>query len=104
MSHASTEDSSGRSSPAVSIDEHGRHSLQAAAADESGLEPANDSFTLPEEDDVLKYAMGVVKSVKDLSDKIHKCKPNDYVDLVKASGWLHREYGTVHDASTGLSI
>ena len=44
-----------------------------------------DGFKPPEEDDVLKYATGVVKSVKELSDKVHKCKPSDYVDLVKAS-------------------
>ena len=42
-----------------------------------------DNFSLPEDDNVLKQTTGVVKTVKELSDKIHKCKPNDYVDLVK---------------------
>ena len=35
------------------------------------------------DDEILKLTMGVVKSVKELSDKVHKSKPNDYIDLVK---------------------
>ncbi len=41
---------------------------------------------VPDEDEILKLTMGVVKTVKELSDKVHKSKPGDYVDLVKVSG------------------
>lgn len=42
-----------------------------------------EGFTPPEEDDILKLTTGVVKTVKELSDRVHKSKPNDYIDLVK---------------------
>ena len=44
-------------------------------------------FTIPDEDDTLKLTTGVVKSIKELSDKVHKLKPSDYVDLVKVCRW-----------------
>jgi hypothetical protein len=71
-------DSSGLSSPATpaTVDERAGH-----------LSPLHyeveENFTLPEEDPILKLTTGVVKTVKELSDKVHKSKPNDYVDLVK---------------------
>ena len=46
-------------------------------------EQAESGFTISDEDDVLKHVTGVVKSVKELSDRVHKSKPNDYIELVK---------------------
>lgn len=43
---------------------------------------ADDNFAVPD-DDILALTTGVVKTVKELSDRVHKSKPNDYVDLVK---------------------
>ena len=80
MSHMST-GSSGMSSPATMPEE--RHLSPAHYdVDESFVD---ESFAIPEEDPILKLTMGVVKTIKDLSDKVHKSKPNDYVDLVKVS-------------------
>lgn len=55
-----------------------------------------ESFKLPEGDDILKLTTGVVKTVKELSDRVHKSKPNDYVDLVKV-----REGGLVINVRGG---
>ncbi len=96
MSHASTEGSSGRSSPAVLNDD--RQLLQSPPQmsppcnEGNGRENEGDGFVVPEEDDVLKYATGVVKSVKELSDKVHKCKASDYVDLVKVTNYCCGSY------------
>ena len=79
MSRASTEESSNRSSPVVSSDER-RFSPHLQASGGGGEQAP---FVMHDEDDVLKQTTGVVKTVKDLSDKIHKCKPSDYIDLVK---------------------
>lgn len=90
MSHvSSTEGSSGRSSPAVTTEEK-RYNPGQSALGGGGEEQARESFTMPEEDDVLKQTTGVVKTVKELSDKIHKCKPGDYIDLVKVRQF-HRD-------------
>ena len=77
MSHTSTGtggDSSGMSSPAP-LEERNQPPSTAPQAEEP--------YTMPEDDDILKMTTGVVKSVKELSDRIHKSKPSDYVDLVK---------------------
>ena len=55
-----------------------------AAQQEEGEEEGG--FTVPDEDETLKLTMGVVKTVKELSDKVHKSKPADYVELVKVRG------------------
>lgn len=55
----------------------GENRLAKTPADESSV------VKLPEEDEILKLTTGVVKSVKELSDKVHKLKPSDYVELVK---------------------
>ena len=56
----------------------------------------HDSFAVPDEDDILKMTMGVVKTVKELSDKVHKSKPNDYVELVKVRREGGREGTNCH--------
>ena len=48
-----------------------------------GPPQGEETFTVPDEDEILKHTMGVVKTVKELSDRVHKSKPSDYVDLVK---------------------
>lgn len=73
MSHTSTGESSGMSSPAPLED-----NIYPTNAPQS-----EESFSVPDEDDILKMTTGVVKSVKELSDRVHKSKPSDYVDLVK---------------------
>ena len=45
--------------------------------------PAEESFVVTQEDDILKNTTEVVKAIKELSDKVHKSKPNDYIELVK---------------------
>ena len=95
ISHASTEGSSGLSSPpfdsrspsnpypAQSTEEeeeeqpHLQHQQQQQQQQQEG------SFVVPDEDEILKLTMAVVKTVKELSDKVHKSKPNDYVEFVK---------------------
>lgn len=59
-----------------------------ALLDETVRSPSHneDNFAVPDEDEILKMTMGVVKTVKELSDKVHKSKPNDYVELVKVRG------------------
>ena len=80
ISHASTEGSSGMSSPPAFEAHSSPNPSQPEEEQEEG------GFTVPDEDEILKLTMGVVKTVKELSNKVHKSKPGDYVDLVKVSG------------------
>lgn len=91
ISHASTEDSSEISSPAL-LDDNPTSSMDKRSfVSPPHYESEETLFPPPGEDETLKLTMGVVKSVKELSDKVHKSKPNDYVDFVKSVGLSLRD-------------
>lgn len=64
LSHASTEESSDRS---------------------SFVEERQDDFVPPEDDPVLQQTTVVVKAVMELSNKVPLSRPTDYVEFVKVS-------------------
>lgn len=80
LSHASTEESSDRS---------------------SFVEERQDDFVPPEDDPVLQQTTVVVKAVMELSNKVPLSRPTDYVEFVKVSErgreGMAKERGKIHN-------
>ena len=70
LSHASTEESSDRS---------------------SFVEERQDDFVPPEDDPILQQTTVVVKAVMELSNKVPLSRPSDYVEFVKVREGVGRE-------------